>query len=288
MSRLLYYLILKPLSLLPLPLLYVLFIPLYLMLYYVFRYRKTVVMDNLKRSFPNKSNREIEIIAKKFYHHLTDLVAESIRMFSIGEAEVKQRCVIQNPEILEPFAAEGRSAVIVAGHHNNWEMAAVGANSAVPHQLVGVYTPIKDKFLNRKMKQSREKFGLMMISKKEVKDFIAGNKDMLIATIYASDQSPASGKKAYWMSFLNQDTPVAFGAEKYAAEYDQPAIFTHITKTRRGHYSIRFTLLSDHPAQLKYGELTEKHVRLLEQDIREKPEYWLWSHKRWKRKRPNA
>ena len=283
-SRLLYYVILKPLSWLPLKLLYVLSDFLYLVLYKGFKYRQKVVRNNLVNSFPGKSIDEIIKIEQKFYSHFCDLIVESIRLFSISEKELGQRCKILNPEILDQFYDRGKSLIIVAGHYNNWEMTAAIMGTQVKHQMIGIYTPMSNKFFDRKFLKSRERFGLKMVANKLVKEGFEGNKERLTATLFATDQSPTHSKRVHWTSFLNQFTAVFLGAERFAREYDFPVLYGHVNKIRRGYYETEVVVLENDPIQTPEGEITEIHTSRLEKQIKRTPQYWLWTHKRWKRK----
>ena len=284
LSRLLYYIVLKPLSFLPLNILYILSDFLYVVLYKTFRYRKKVVRTNLLNSFPEKSIKEIENIERKFYSHFCDLVIESIRLFSISEKELARRNKIVNAEILDPFFEREKSIIIVGGHYNNWEMAATISGTQLKHRMVGIYTPMSNKFFDHKFLKSRQRFGLEMISKKLVKEGFEENKEMLTGTLFATDQSPTYSKRVHWTTFLNQTTPVLLGAERFSREYDFPVIYAYLKKTRRGYYEMEFALLENNPVETQDGEITERHTRWLEKQISETPQYWLWTHKRWKRK----
>lgn len=284
MIRLVYYLLLKPLSLLPLRALFLLSDLLYLIMYKLLRYRIKVVDRNLKNSFPQLSKKERNVIRNRFYHHLFDIVVESIKIFSITAEESKKRFVVVNPEILDDFYDKGRSVIIVGGHYNNWELLAVGVAHYFKHEPMAIYHPMRSQFLNEKMVSSRGKFGLRMVARSETKSFFANLKKPT-ANIFGADQSPSISKKVYWTKFLNQDTPLMFGPEKFGTENNYPVVFGAVSKVKRGYYKFDLTLLYDNPATSKYGAITEAHTHLLEQQIIEAPEYWLWTHKRWKRKR---
>lgn len=283
MAQFFFYFIIKPISLLPFWLLYLLSDFLYLLVYKVFRYRVKVVNQNLRNSFPEKTERQIRQIRQKFYRHFMDLIVESLKIFSISEAEAKKRFVVVNPEVLLPFVEKGQSVLIVGGHYNNWEMLAVGISTYIEHQSVAVYHALRNKFLNNKILASRSKFGLKMISRPEVKNFFKTNKE-LTATIFGADQSPSIAKKVYWTHFLNQETPVMFGVEKFAKEKNSPVVFGAIEKVKRGHYTFKLDVLFEEPLLAGYGEITCAHTKKLEQQIINAPQYWLWTHKRWKRK----
>lgn len=288
MSRILYYLLLKPLSYLPLFVLYVLSDGIFLLAYYVIGFRKKVVLTNLKNSFPDKNEKEIRDIAIKFYHHLCDIMVEAIRMFSISKEELIRRCPVTNPEIFDHYAAQGKSVIIVAGHYNNWELAAVACGPQITHATMGIYHPLSNPFMDKKLFESRAKYGLEMADKKSVKDYYKNNKNRLTAVMFGADQSPSDAKRAYWTTFLHQDTAVLFGTEKYAKEYDLPVVYGAVTKLRRGYYQMSFETLEDNPTTSPYGHISELHTRALEKQILEAPQYWLWTHKRWKKKRAAA
>lgn len=285
MSRLLFYLIIKPLSFLPLRLLYVLSDLLYFALYRLAGFRKQVVFNNLRNSFPEKSEAELKGIASSFYRHFCDLLIESVRMFSMPKEEVLRRCRLANQEAVEQFAQQGRSLIIAAGHYGNWELAAVSYGIQSKHALVGIYKPLANAFFDRVLQRSRGRYGMELLPKQEVKPFFAENAHRLTSTLFATDQSPTSSRRAYWTQFLNQDTAVLFGAENYARKYNYPLVFGKIRKLSRGYYEMEFETLEANPAQTPIGEMTEKHTRVLENLILEAPQYWLWTHKRWKRKR---
>jgi KDO2-lipid IV(A) lauroyltransferase len=284
MAALLYYLIIKPISLLPLGILHTLSDFLYIVVYKVFRYRAKVVTSNLKNSFPEYSEKELVVLRRKFYHHFIDLIVESIKVFSISEEEAKARFVVTNPEILAPYAKRNQSLLLVGGHYNNWEMLAVGISAYIDHSSVAIYHALRNKFFNEKILKSRSKFGLIMLSRPDVKAYFA-NTQALTMTIFGADQSPSIAKKVYWTRFLNQDTPVMFGVEKFAIEKNLPIIYGGIRKVKRGYYEFDLEVLFDEPLKCAYGEITEAHVRKLEDQIKEDPQYWLWTHKRWKRKK---
>ena len=279
-------LLIVPVSLLPYPLLYGLSDILFLVFYYLIGYRKKVVLKNIQRSFPNKTTEEHSAICKEFYHHFCDLILESLKVFTISEKEVKERMVFVNPELVNRYFEKGQSMILAGGHYNNWELFAVGIDAAIKHPAIAIYKPLSNPFFDQKMRTTRSKFGLRMISTKDVKEVMDQEKNNLSMTIFGIDQSPGNPAKCYWTKFLNQDTGVLFGAEKYAKEYNYPVVFGHITKLKRGFYTFEFIEVTDQPRSTQFGEIMEKLTRLLEKDILQKPEYWLWSHKRWKHKRP--
>lgn len=288
LSALLYYGVFIPFSLLPYRVLYLISDGVYVLMYHVIGYRKKVVLNNIRNSFPEKTEQEHKKIASDFYRHFCDVIVESFKTFTISEQEAMQRMKFANPEILKAYAAENRSVILAGGHYNNWELFAVAIDSLMDHQAIAIYKQLKNKYLDEKMRSTRGKFGLKMISTKIVKEEFEKEKNNLTATIFATDQSPSSAKNAYWTTFLNQESAMIFGPERYAKEYNYPILYGRINKLKRGHYQFSFDLISESPEGTVFGEITEKITRLLEQDIRQAPQYWLWTHKRWKKTRPEG
>jgi KDO2-lipid IV(A) lauroyltransferase len=286
LTALAYYFIILPISWLPFCVLYRLSDGLFYLIYYLIRYRRKIVYRNLINSFPDKSRTDIAQLAKKFYRHFCDLIVESVKLFTISREELLRRCKFINRELLDAFYDSGQSIIIVAGHYNNWEMLAQVCNLQMKHQAVGIYTPLSNAFFEKKFAASRGRYQVVLLPKNEVKKYFEDNKDLLTAVIFGNDQSPSlHTKKVYWTGFLNQDTAVMFGSEKYAKAYNYPVIFMFIDKVKRGHYTVSFELLEENPASTTYGEITEKHTRRLERQILAQPEFYLWTHRRWKRKR---
>lgn len=286
-SALLYYLVILPISVLPFFILYRLSEFLYFMFYYVFGYRKKVIMGNIQRSFPNKSEAEQKQICKLFYKHFSDLIVESIKTFTISQKEVQKRVVCNNPELVDKYFEQNKSVIVTGGHYNNWEMLGVGIDMPLKHHVAGIYKPLTNKYFDKKMLQTRSRYGLEMVATKKVKQFFEDNKNKPFAIIFAVDQSPSNPESCYWTNFLNQETGVLFGAEKYAKEYNLPVLYGRINKVKRGHYSVDFFEVTNTPLETAHGEITEKFTRMLEKDINDIPQYWLWSHKRWKHKKPD-
>lgn len=285
LSYILYYLVIIPISLLPFPVLYGLSNVLYFFLYHVFGYRKKVVLTNLRNSFPEKNEVEIRKIAGLFYRHLCDVIVESLKSFTISQDEILQRMVLTNPELLNGYFDRGKSIILSGGHYNNWEWIAVGLDQQMKHQTVAIYKTLTNKFFDEKMRNTRSRYGLKMISTKKVKSFLEESKDQLTATIFANDQSPRKTDNNFWMKFLNQDTAVPFGAEKFAKDYNYPVLFGSINKVKRGFYTITFEVVENDPVNSPHGYISEKTTKLLEEQIIKEPQYWLWTHRRWKHKR---
>jgi len=287
-SKIAYYIFILPISILPYFLLYALSDFVYFVMFFLVGYRKKVVFQNIKNSFPEKTEKEHKQIMRKFYRHLCDLILESLKGFTISEKQVRKRMKVRNPEVADQYFDQGKDIIFVGGHYNNWEMLALGIGLITKHIPIGIYKPLNNKFFNQKVLDSRQKYGLVMCPMKQTKAHFDKNMDRPKALIFGADQRPGNASKAYWMEFLNQDTPVSFGVEKYGKEYNLPIVFGAIHKIKRGYYEFEYTLLFEEPANTEYGEISKAHTLKLEKDIKENPEFWLWSHKRWKHKRPES
>ena len=286
MNYLIYLLFVKPISILPYRILYVFSDGLYWLVYRVLGYRRKVVAKNIQNSFPEKTAGEQLAIERAFYSHFFDLILEVIKQFSITKETVLDRCKVLNPELVDAYAKQGRSVFMLAGHYGNWELFVLTVQMQIQHQTVGIYHPLKNKFWDKKIAEVRSQFGMELISKRDLSGFFERTLKETLATFFGTDQAPSDPYRAYWMTFLNQDTPVFFGAEKYAKDYDQVVVYCDTKKVKRGYYEIEFKLVSDTPREEPYGAITEKHVKILEAQIMREPAYWLWTHKRWKRKKP--
>jgi KDO2-lipid IV(A) lauroyltransferase len=279
-------LILKLLGHTPFWLLYFCADIIYLICYYLIVYRKKTVIQNLKNSFPEKSDREIKTITIAFYRHFADLVVETIKAFQISEESLRQRFRFKNPEVLNELYDQGKSVALLSGHYGNWEWT-IALPKIIKHQVNVIYRPIQDETFDRYMKQVRSRFGMFMMPAR-----ISGRTMLelektgqLSATYYLTDQT-ALKDTDYWMMFLNQETAVFPGAEKVASRFKQAVVFMDIQKVSRGHYEVEFTKLFDDASQTRTYEVTKAHTHFLEEIIRKRPELWLWSHKRWKHTRP--
>jgi len=282
---LLYYLVLVPLSALPYFMVKAVSSGFYYLLYYVFGYRKKIVFQSLRRSFPDKSEAELEVLGRKFYKHLCDTVFEGLMSFTLSRKSLLKHIHCSNPELINAYFEKGQSVIIAIGHYGSWEFFLSGLNQLIKHQVVIIYQPLSNPFMEKKMMRARGSFGTRMISKDEVRAFFTEKTTEPTGTLFAIDQWPANAKKPYWMTFLNQETAVAYGTEKYARESGRPVLYATINKQSRGHYSMSLKKVTDTPSDTAYGYITETVTRMLEEDILKEPAYWLWSHKRWKQTR---
>ena len=287
-SALIYYVIVIPISHLPFGVLYFISDIVYFLLYYTVGYRKKVVRKNLKNSFPELSDEEREVIMKKFYKHFADFLVESAKSLSISNKAIEERCALINPEEVNKYFNEGKDVIVLCGHYNNWEYYAVGIAQQMKHKTIAAYRPLKNKFFDRKILNSRQRFGMKMLSMREIPRFFANKEsDTPILSVMVNDQSPGDPKTAYWNTFLNQDTGWMKGAEKLAKKYNQVILFGAIRKKKRGFYEVSFSPISEDISKERDGFVLDKHAEYLEMVIREHPQYWLWSHRRWKHKNPD-
>ncbi len=278
--------LLKLLGFTPFWLLYLWADLIYFVCYHVIGYRKKTVVQNLKNSFPEKTDQEIKEITHQFYRHFADLVVETIKAFQISETELRKRFHYKNPEILNDLYAEGKSVALLSGHYGNWEWT-IALPKIIRHQVNVIYRPIQDETFDQYMKQVRSRFGMtMMMARISGRTMLELEKSgQLSATYYLTDQT-ALKDTDYWMMFLNQETAVFPGAEIMATKFRQAVVFMDIQKVRRGYYEVEFTQLFDDASTTEKYEVTKAHTRFLEEIIRKRPELWLWSHKRWKHTRP--
>ncbi len=274
--------ILYLISLLPFPVLYFFSDILYIMLFYIFKYRRKVVLKNLLNSFPEKSRSEIRQLEKRFYHYLADLMLESVKTLSISADEIKKRFVIKNLELMTTYLQNGKSIIAVSGHYGNWEWGPLAIGLQLREKVLVVYKPLSDKRFEGLMNSMRSRFGSVMVPMKQTLRKVFEYKNEPTVLVLVGDQTPTREESRYFTSFLNQETAVFLGVEKIALKLNSPIIYFSINRIRRGHYECVVKSLIDNPEQTMEYEITEAHTRELEKNIRFQPEYWLWSHKRWK------
>lgn len=258
----------------------------FLLVYYVVRYRRKVVFTNLTNSFPEKSNNDISLIARKFYHHFCDSFIETLYFDRISETEIKKRLTLLNQEILEKFLAEGRPVILALGHYNNWEW---NCSWPLHSEYKGnvIYKKLTNKSFDLFYYNMRARFGLVPLERANTyRQLISDlNDKRSTASAFLMDQTPRKHEIQYWTTFLNQDTPVLTGTEKVARRLDAAVLFCHIRKIKRGYNRLEFSMIAEHASQTAPFEITEKATRMIEEVIIQRPELWLWSHKRWKHKR---
>lgn len=273
-------------TLLPLRVLYLFSDILYMVLYYFPGYRKDVVINNLRNSFPEKSDNELRTISKKFYRHLSDLFIETLKLQHISNAEMERRFVYKNCSVLNKMKQEGKSAIACLGHYGNWEWS-VDFPRFIDYKILGVYKPLHNKYFDRYFNGIRKKNEIELVPMANTLRAILSQmrNGVSTLTILIADQTPPRGEIQYWTNFFNQETPVYLGIEKIARKFNMPVVYLRIDKIKRGYYELYVDVITEDPQSLKENELTDLHVRRLEDHIRTRPELWLWTHKRWKHKR---
>ena len=254
-------------------------------LYYIIKYRKKVVFDNLRNSFPEKTDKEITAIAKAFYRHFCDIMIESGKAFMMDEVTITKRFRFTNPQILDDYFYQNRNVIVVGGHYNNWEWAGLASGSQLRHKPVGFYKPLTNLLIDQYIQKTRVRGRSVLASVKRTEETFHLYTEPS-AFYMIADQRPSTVRMAQWVTFLGQDTPFLHGPEKHARLNNLPVYYANIQKVQRGYYEVELILVEAEPLTVPQGSITEKFARILEQKIIQKPEFWLWTHKRWKHKRP--
>jgi len=286
MQRLVYilaYPIIWIVSKFPMPMLYFTSDVVFVIIYHLIGYRRKVVRENLRLVFPNKSEKELATISRKFYHHLCDMILESVKSLSISEENLRKRFTFTNVEEVRKMEDKGKSIILMLGHYASWEWAFI-LQRYVNHKGFVVYKKIENKYFDKLVKNIRAKYDTHLITTKETIHKLGAEKIRGELTIngFASDQSAKHWKAAHWKEFMGIKVPVITGAEMLAKKLDMAVIYLAVRKVKRGHYEASFTSLAENANDYKDFEITDKFFELLEDQIKEAPEYYLWTHKRWK------
>ena len=257
---------------------------LFVLLYYVVGYRRGVVGTNLRNAFPEKSEKERKKIQKGFYKHLCDVLFETLKTLTISPQSIKKRLTFPGEELYGEYAQRNQNILVVMGHWGNWELTAPRFAVSPYYNLFFIYHELQNPYFDRLVKKMRTRLGNGAFTMQEAVRAIIRHKDILSATVFVADQTP-SPKRAYWMDFLNQDTPVFMGPGRVSKKMNYPVLYASVKRLKRGYYELRMEEVVLDPTQVDSEEIVERFIRLLERDIREIPETWLWSHRRWKHKR---
>ena len=269
-------------SLLPFWFLYLLSDVLFVVLYHITNYRRAVVRTNLQNSFPEKTEAERNRIEKQFFRYLADLIVETVKSISITEKELKKRVQLVNPEMITNYHQQGRSVIAVGGHYCNWELAGLNFCFYSDNKFLIVYKPLTNKTFDDFFISIRSRFGTIMVAMRQTMRKIVEFKAERITIALLSDQTPTREDATYFTDFLNQPTAVFLGIEKLARSTGDPVLFYDMKRLKRGYYSCTLTTLVDNPKETAPFQITNMHVKHLEKCIKQEPQYWLWSHKRWK------
>ncbi len=271
------------LSILPLKVLYFISDIIFILLYYLIGYRKKVVRNNLKLAFPKKSKEELLLIEKKTFHHFIDIFMEMIKSFTISEKEITKRFTYRNIDILKDFYKKDKSLILMTGHYANWEWT-VNMPNIVPYNAYAAFNKISNKYFEKKIIKSRTKFGAYFIPTSKFINLIQDNYNIKKTGIYGlvSDQSPRLEKTFYWNKFMGVNVPVHTGAEMLAKKYNYPVFYFKTERIKRGYYESTIKVLTEKPREFKGYQITDLFLKELESQIQNKPEFYFWTHKRFK------
>ena len=258
----------------------------YLIVYYIIGYRKKTVKENLALALPNLSDKERLAIEKKSYHHLCDMFLEMIKTMTISSAEMNRRFVVTNIELVKEYENKGKSTVLLASHYASWEWL-LSINQKTKFKGIGVYKKIANKYFDKLIRDIRSKYNAELVETKKAIPLMAENQKNGILSMYglASDQSPKLNRAFHWDKFMGVEVPVHTGAEMLAKKYDLNVLFVKVKKVKRGFYEATFVPITDNPTSIPDFEITNTFLREVEKQILEAPEYYFWTHKRWKHKR---
>lgn len=276
------YPVLWIISIIPFPVLYRFSDLLSFVLHYIVRYRIAVVKGNLKASFPDKSQKELARIERKYYVHLTDLILETIKGMSISKSTLLKRMKLMDKQYFDQQMKLNKSTIVVMSHCGNWEWVCLAAQISVEQHAQCVYKTLSNSDWDEWFFNTRSRFGTAPFTMEKTLRVMTANSHLCCATAFIGDQNPSTGKTAYWTRFLNQDTPFMQGSEKIARKLNQDVVYMKITKLKRGYYTCEVQPLASESAKTKDGEITDLIVKAIENDILSQPQNWLWSHKRWK------
>ena len=272
-------------SLMPFWLMYLVSDFIHFLLFSIAGYRQGVVRTNLANSFPDKTEEELNQIRDQFNRYFCDLILETFKTLTIKKSVLKDRVSFENSELFERYFDQKQSIILVLGHLGNWELCGAGFSQFDYHQLFVIYRPLKNKYFDGLVHHMRTRLGNKLYAMKDSFRGMIRDRGQVTATAFIADQSPPPDT-AYWTTFLRQETGVFRGTAKIARKLNYPVVYSSISRPRRGFYRIKLETLIERPADLTEDEISERHTRRLERDIDSNPSYWLWTHRRWKHKRP--
>jgi KDO2-lipid IV(A) lauroyltransferase len=258
----------------------------YLLVYYIIGYRKKIVRKNIGLALPHLSEEKRLVIEKKFYHHMCDMFLEMIKTMSISSEEMKERFKITNIELLKEYEQKNKSIILLAAHYASWEWL-LSINESTSFKCYGVYKKVNNKYFDAKVRSIRSKFKSELVTTDNTIALINDNEKNGIMSLYglASDQSPQVHKTFHWQQFMGITVPVHTGAEMLAKRYDLEVVFAKVTKVKRGYYEATFVPIANYPKSIPDYEITDAYLKEVEQQILEAPEFYFWTHKRWKHRR---
>lgn len=281
---------LRAFSKLPFRVIYVISDLMYLIVFYLVGYRKKVVYTNLNNAFPEKDQKEIDQIARRFYRHFCDLILESVKLPGMTLKDLDKRYSVNGLDMLNKYADQGKGCVLVGMHYNNWEWSTTAQRFSLKCLLLIVYNPVRKNVpMERFLKETRERFGAVTVPMSQsARAVMRYNQENIPTCLFlAADQTPPQ-QSHFWTTFLNQETAFFSGPERIAIKTGQPVFFHYTEKVGRGKYHVELIELFPEPEKVAPDTILMTYVDTIEKIIREKPEYWLWSHRRWKHKRPKG
>lgn len=289
MQRLVFWLVypfLWLVSILPFSLFYLFSDVVFFFVYYVAGYRRKTVKENLELVFPEKSSEEKKKIEKRFYSHMVDMFLEMIKSISISDIELKRRFTFTNLEEVKKIRSMNKSIIIACGHYASYEWLNALQLHGLDYRGFGIYKKIKNPFFDKMIKDIRGRFQGELISTLTATKQIIKNENNGILGVYAmiADQSPKINRTKAWTEFMGSTVPVFMGTEKLSKELDMAVVYLHVEKKKRGFYEATFKTISYNPAEEENFKITRDYFNYLEQQIYSEPEYYLWTHKRWKHK----
>lgn len=282
------FLLLYPLlwlfSMLPMRVLYFISDIIYFIGYYLIAYRKQVVRQNLELSFPNKSKKELKIIEKRTFQHFIDVFMETIKSFTISEKELKHRVLLTNPELPDAYFNKNQSVVFLSGHYANWEWVSSVVETSIKYNLSVAYKKLSNKYFDKLIKRQRNKFGVTVVQTREFYPYILSNlkNKNFQAYGFIADQSPKLKQIKYWGNFMGVEVPIINGPEIIARKLNLPVFYFQTERVKRGYYQSTFILLEENPKKAELNQITDHYILELEKQIRKNPEYYFWTHKRFK------
>jgi KDO2-lipid IV(A) lauroyltransferase len=273
-------------SILPFRLLYAVSDVLYVVLYHIVGYRKQTVQENLKLVFPEKSEAERQLITKRFYHHLCDMILEAIKSMSISVEDMKARFKFTNIELIKEFEKQNKSIVLMCAHYGSWEWIFI-IQTYVKFRGYAIYKRLNNRYFDKLVRGIRARYNSYLVTTKETIPTLIENKKKGVLTMngFVSDQTPKKGKAYHWNTFMGIEVPIHTGAEMLAKKLDMPVIFFSVKRIKRGFYETTFQTLAEQPNEYKNYAITDQFLKHVEQQIIEAPEYYLWTHKRWKHRK---
>lgn len=257
----------------------------YFIIYHIVGYRKKVVRENLAMTLPHLNDAERKEIEKKFYKHMCDMFLETIKTMSISPEEMEKRFQVTNIELVQDYAKKGKSVILVASHYASYEWL-LTINPKLGFQGIAIYKRIANRYFDKLIREIRSKYNTELIETRQAIPTMAQNQREGKLSLYglASDQSPKLDRIFHSMKFMGIEVPVHTGAEMLAKKYDLSVIMVKVKKVKRGYYEATFLTIADNPNEFENFEVTEKYLKEVEKQIYECPEYYLWTHKRWKHK----